>query len=56
MATKGEPTEEDWRELAKQAAEEKPPNKMIALVQKLIAKFNEGKLPKNPARLKDPRY
>jgi|SRR5882724_3861221 len=39
----GEPTQEEWRELARQASEEKEPNKMIALIQQLIAKFDEGK-------------
>ena len=32
---------EDWRELARQIQEEKDPQKMIELVQQLIAKFDE---------------
>lgn len=32
---------EDWRELARQLQEEKNPQKMIALVEQLIAKFDE---------------
>jgi hypothetical protein len=31
----------DWRELARQARDEKDPKKMVELVQQLVAKFDE---------------
>lgn len=41
-------THEDWRELARQIQAEKNPQKMIALVQQLIAKFEEQQARKSP--------
>ena len=37
---------EDWRELAQRVAGENNPNKMIELVEQLIAKIDEERLPK----------
>jgi len=48
---------EDWRELARQIQEEKDPQKMIELVQQLIATFDEEQLRKgsrNVCRIEDP--
>ena len=42
---------EDWRQLARQIQEEKDPQKVIALVQQLIAKFDETQARKpSPAK------
>jgi hypothetical protein len=37
----------DWRELARRIQQETEPEKVLTLVQELIAKFNEEKLRKN---------
>jgi len=47
MAEDGIPTDADWRDLAKRIQEEADPQKMIELVQQLIAKFDEEKIRKN---------
>ena len=39
---------EDWRELARQIQAEKNPQKMIELVQQLIAQFEEQQARKSP--------
>ena len=38
-----EPTEQEWRELARQAAKEEDPNKLLSIVERLIAKYLEWK-------------
>jgi hypothetical protein len=56
-------TQPDWRELAQRVAVESDPNKMVELVQQLIAKIDEGRLQKpfasrrklNSAGLRDER-
>ena len=40
----GKPSDDDWRELARQIQQETDPNMMIELVQELIAKFDEEQL------------
>jgi hypothetical protein len=40
--------QEDWRELARQIQAEKNPQKMIELVQQLIAKYEEQQARKSP--------
>jgi hypothetical protein len=42
----GKPGPEDWRELARKIQQETDPNRMIELVQELIAKFDEERLRK----------
>jgi hypothetical protein len=42
----GKPGPEDWRELARKIERETDPNKMIELVQELIAKFDQDRLRK----------
>jgi hypothetical protein len=39
--TSHEPTEQEWRELARQASKEENPEKLIELTQELIEKFDE---------------
>ena len=39
---------EDWRELARQIQAEKNPQKMIELVQQLLAKYEEQQARKSP--------
>jgi len=46
--------QEDWRELARQIQAEKNPQKMIALVQQLIAKYEEQQARKNPPPKAEP--
>jgi hypothetical protein len=36
-----EPTQEEWRELSKQASEEKDPGRVIKLAQQVVEKFEE---------------
>ena len=36
-----EPTEVEWRELARQASTEKDPEKMLDLIQQVIEKYDE---------------
>jgi len=52
MATDGDgtyvPADANWRELARQVQREKDPEKMIHLVEQLIAKFDEEKRRVNP--------
>ena len=48
--TKSEKPEgqEEWRSLAQQIQHESDPQKMIELVQQMIAKFDKEKLQKSP--------
>jgi hypothetical protein len=46
MPGDGLSTQEDWRELAQRVQQEKDPNKMIELVQQLIARFDDDHLRK----------
>ena len=50
MTTDHQPghTHEHWRELARQIQAEKNPQKMIALVQQLLAQFEEQQARKSP--------
>jgi hypothetical protein len=48
MANHGEPTEEEWRTLARQASEEKSPEELVELAQKIVEKFDEAKQRKGP--------
>jgi hypothetical protein len=41
------PNPEEWRELAQRIQQETDPDKMIELVRKLIAKFDEQRLRKS---------
>ena len=41
-----EPTQEDWRELARQASEEEDPEIVIELAQQVVEKFDEKHLRK----------
>ena len=43
VAQNQEPTEEEWRELARQAAKEQDPDKMIALAEQIVEKYAEEK-------------
>jgi len=47
MTSDKETTTADWRELARRIQREEDPEKVLTLVQELIAKFNEEKLRKN---------
>jgi hypothetical protein len=38
-----EPTEEEWRMLARQASEEKDPEKLVALAEQIVDKYDEEK-------------
>ena len=38
-----EPTEEEWRTLARQASEEKDPEKLVALAEQIVDKYDEEK-------------
>ena len=38
-----EPTQEEWRELARQAAGEEDPNTLFSIVERLLAKYHEWK-------------
>ena len=42
-----EPTEEEWRELARQAREEKDLGKALDLAQQIVEKYDEEKRRKN---------
>ena len=44
----GEPTEKEWRELARQASEEEDSEMVIDLAQQIVEKFDEGKQRKGP--------
>jgi len=46
-ANDGEPRNEDWRELALRVQQETDPQKMIELVQQLVAKYDEEKARNN---------
>ena len=41
--TTHEPTEEEWRILARQASEERDPDKLLELTQQLVEKYDEEK-------------
>ena len=41
--TNHEPTEEEWRKLARQAAGEEDPDTLLSIVQRLLVKFDEWK-------------
>jgi hypothetical protein len=41
--TNHEPTEEEWRKLARQAAGEEDPDTQLSIVQRLLVKFDEWK-------------
>ena len=38
-----EPTQEEWRELARQASEEEDPEKALDLAQQVVEKYDEQK-------------
>jgi hypothetical protein len=38
-----EPTEEEWRTLARQASEERDPYKLLELSQQIVEKYDEEK-------------
>jgi hypothetical protein len=38
-----DPTQEEWRELARQASEEEDPEKALDLAQQLVEKYDEQK-------------
>ena len=38
-----EPTEEEWRKLARQASEEEDPDTVLELAQKIVEKYDEEK-------------
>ena len=46
-----EPPEEEWRTLARQASEEKSPEKLVELAQQIVEKFDEAKQRKDPRPL-----
>jgi hypothetical protein len=50
MAHHGEPTREEWRELARQASQEEDPERVIDLSKQIIEKFDEEKRRKESAR------
>jgi hypothetical protein len=39
--TNHEPTDEEWRTLARQASEERDPNKLLDLAEQIVEKFDE---------------
>jgi aspartate/tyrosine/aromatic aminotransferase len=41
--TNHEPTDEEWRTLARQASEERDPNKLLDLAEQIVEKFDEEK-------------
>jgi hypothetical protein len=41
--TNHEPTEQEWRKLARQASEEKDPDKLLELTQQIVQKYDEEK-------------
>ena len=48
VAQNHEPTtEEEWRELARQAVKEQDPDKMIALAEQIVEKYDEEKRRRN---------
>ena len=47
VAQHQEPTEEEWRELARQAVKEQDPRKMIALAEQIVEKYAEEKRRRN---------
>jgi hypothetical protein len=47
LAQNHEPTEEEWRELARQAVKEQDPDKMIALAEQILEKYDEEKRRRN---------
>ena len=42
-----EPSEEEWREIARQATQEKDPEKLLALAEQIVEKYDEEKQRKN---------
>ena len=38
-----EPTEEEWRKLARQASEEEDPDKLLNLAEQIVQKYDEAK-------------
>jgi hypothetical protein len=42
-----EPTEEEWRTLARQARDKKDPDRAIKLAQRIVEKYEEEKRRKN---------
>jgi hypothetical protein len=44
----GTPTQEPWRQLARQVQHEPDPTRMMGLVKQLIATFDEERLRKSP--------
>jgi hypothetical protein len=44
LSTTHEPTEEEWRTLARQALKEQDPEKLLDLIQQVIEKYDEAKL------------
>ncbi|PYX28107.1 MAG: hypothetical protein DMG80_17265 [Acidobacteria bacterium] len=54
MANDGVPTDGNWRELARQIQEENDPEKMIDLVQELIASFDKERARKNSPLMRKP--
>ena len=42
MASNHEPTEQEWRELARQAIEEEDPDKALDLAQQIVEKYDEA--------------
>ena len=43
MAPSREPTEEEWRELAKQALKEQDPEKVVSLAEQIVEKYHDKK-------------
>ena len=42
-AIHAEPTEREWRELARQATKEEDPDTLLSIVERLLAKYGEWK-------------
>jgi hypothetical protein len=43
VTTNGEPTEEQWRDLARQASQERDPEKLADLAEQIIEEYDEAK-------------
>jgi hypothetical protein len=43
MTSAREPTEEEWRELAKQALKEQDPEKIVSLAEQIVEKYHDKK-------------
>ena len=41
--TQGEPEQEEWRDLARQASQEEDPEKLVALVRRVIEAYDAEK-------------